>query len=56
MVALAHAVPASTGLALRIENLSHGFALDGQHPVLRLWSGPPDMVAATGKLRQLRCR
>lgn len=35
MVALAPTAAASTGLALSIENLSHGFALDGQHlPVL----------------------
>src|SRR4029434_5613349 len=35
MVALAHAATASAGLALSIDNLSHGFALDGQHlPVL----------------------
>ena len=31
MVALATAVEAAAGLALRIENLSHGFALDGEH-------------------------
>ncbi|KRP77576.1 ABC transporter [Pseudomonas veronii] len=36
MVALATAVEAAAGLALRIENLSHGFALDGEHlPVLQ---------------------
>ena len=35
MVALAPAVSASAGLALRIEHVSHGFALDGLHlPVL----------------------
>lgn len=39
MVALAHAVSASEGLALSIENLSHGFALDGLHlPVLEVGS------------------
>ena len=36
MVALATAVEAAAGLTLRIENLSHGFALDGEHlPVLQ---------------------
>ncbi|WDU64521.1 ABC transporter ATP-binding protein [Pseudomonas poae] len=52
MVALAQAVEASTGLALRIENLSHGFALDGQHlPVLEQVSlevAPGEFVALLG--------
>ena len=49
MVALAQAVQPSSGLALRIENLSHGFALDGQHlPVLERVSlevAPGEFVA-----------
>lgn len=52
MVALAHAVSASESLALRIENLSHGFALDGQHlPVLERVSldvAPGEFVALLG--------
>ncbi len=52
MVARAHAVSASEGLALRIENLSHGFALDGQHlPVLERVSldvAPGEFVALLG--------
>ena len=49
MVALAHVESASEGLALRIDNLSHGFALDGQHlPVLERVSldvAPGEFVA-----------
>lgn len=52
MVALAHAVTAPAGLALRIENLSHGFALDGQQlPVLERVSldvAPGEFVALLG--------
>jgi NitT/TauT family transport system ATP-binding protein len=54
MVALAHATTtaASAGLALRIEGLSHGFALDGQHlPVLErvtLDVAPGEFVALLG--------
>lgn len=52
MVALATAVSASEGLALRIDNLSHGFALDGQHlPVLERVSldvAPGEFVALLG--------
>ncbi|NWA84599.1 ABC transporter ATP-binding protein [Pseudomonas sp. D2002] len=52
MVALAHAVTAPAGLALRIENLSHGFAMDGQQlPVLERVSldvAPGEFVALLG--------
>ncbi|QOQ77876.1 ABC transporter ATP-binding protein [Pseudomonas poae] len=52
MVALAHAVTAPAGLALRIENLSHGFALNGQQlPVLERVSldvAPGEFVALLG--------
>ena len=52
MVALAHALTAPAGLALRIENLSHGFALDGQQlPVLERVSldvAPGEFVALLG--------
>ncbi|WP_210644028.1 ABC transporter ATP-binding protein [Pseudomonas sp. Tri1] len=52
MVVLAHAATASAGLALRIDNLSHGFALDGQHlPVLDRVSldvAPSEFVALLG--------